>query len=74
MKDLEMARKHQFEEKEKILADQARQERDEFLDVIQAQKQDEERERRIEEQKRNAFKAHAEQLLDQVRSNNERQK
>ena len=50
--ELEVSRKRQFSDKESYLADQAKQERDEFLRIIAAQKQDEEKERKIEEQKK----------------------
>jgi len=41
------------------LAEQAKQERDEFMRIINKQKEVEEQERRIEEEKRNMLKQHA---------------
>ena len=50
--ELEVQRRKQFSDKENYLADQANQEKEDFLRIIAAQKADEEKERRIEEQKR----------------------
>jgi hypothetical protein len=44
------------------MATHAMEERDEFLNIIKGQKENDEKERRIEEQKRQAFKAHSQQL------------
>lgn len=57
--ELEESRKKQFSDKENVLAEQAKQERDEFLKIISSQKSDEEKEKRIEEQKRRAFFDHS---------------
>jgi hypothetical protein len=46
---MEQARQEQFTEKEMRLAEQAKQERDEFMRVIQKQREIEEQERRIAE-------------------------
>ena len=42
-----------------MLAQQAKAERDEFLRVIEKQKEQEENERRIDEERHNAFKNHS---------------
>lgn len=62
LKDLDIARQKQFAQKENLMASQAAQERDEFLNIIKSQKDADDKERRIEEQKRQAFKAHSQQL------------
>jgi len=51
------------------LAEQAKQERDDFLRIIASQKHDEQKEKRIEEQKRKAFVDHSVQLKYQIGSN-----
>lgn len=50
--DLEQARQNQFLERERRLAEQAKQERDEFMRIIKKQKEVEEEERLIESQKK----------------------
>ena len=57
--DLDMARRRQFLEKEIMLAQQAKAERDEFLRIIDKQKEQEENERKLAEERQNAFKKHA---------------
>ena len=57
--DLDMARKRQFLEKEIMLAQQAKAERDEFLRIIEKQKELEENERKLEAERQQAFKQHA---------------
>lgn len=59
LEDLEEARQRQFSEKEKRYAEQAKQERDEFMKIITKQKEIEEQERRIDEEKKNMLKHHA---------------
>lgn len=56
---MEAARQAQFSDKEKRLAEQAKQERDQFLRIIQKQKEVEEQERRIEEEKKNVLMKHS---------------
>ena len=58
-KDLDIARRKQFVEREVMLAQQAKAERDEFLRVIQKQKEQEDEERHLEQQRHGAFRAHA---------------
>ena len=58
-KDLDIARRRQFVEREVMLAQQAKAERDEFLRVIQKQKEQEDEERNLEHQRHNAFRNHA---------------
>ena len=57
-RDRDISRRKQFLEKEIMLAQQAKAERDEFLRVIEKQKEQEENERRIEEQRVKAFHDH----------------
>lgn len=57
--ELEQARRKQFLEKEIMYAEQAKHERDAFLKVIERQKADEENEKKVEEEKQQAFKNHA---------------
>lgn len=57
--ELDQARKKQFYEKEIMLAEQAKTERDAFLKIIQKQKMEEENEKRVEAEKQNAFRNHA---------------
>ena len=49
-----------------MMAQQAKQERDEFLRVIQKQKEQEDEERQLEQQRHGAFRAHA-QTIRQVK-------
>jgi len=58
LKELDAGRRVQFGDKEKKLAEDARDERDNYLHIIQCQKNDEEKERKIEEQKIESFKKH----------------
>jgi len=57
--DLDICRRRQFVEREVMLASQAKAERDEFLRIIQKQKEMEEEERQITTQKQHAFRSHA---------------
>lgn len=49
-------------DRERRLAEQAKQERDEFMRIIQTQKEIEEQEKKIEEEKKEVLKKHAVQL------------
>lgn len=49
LRDLEDARQNQFLERERRLAEQAKQERDEFMRIIKKQKEVEEEEKFIEQ-------------------------
>lgn len=60
LQDLEQARQNQFLERERRLAEQAKQERDEFMRIIKKQKEVEEEERMIEQQKKHVVKNHSE--------------
>lgn len=53
------------------LAEQAKQERDEFMRVIQKQREIEEQERRIAESKKTTLKGHSNQLRTQIVQNDE---
>ena len=54
-KDLDIARRKQFVEREVMLAQQAKAERDEFLRIIQKQKEQEDEERSLEQQRHGAY-------------------
>ena len=71
---MEDARQRQFLERESRLAEQAKQERDEFLRIIHKQKEVEEQERRIEEEKKEVLKKHSYQLRSQIQTNDEKTK
>lgn len=71
---MEDARQRQFLEREQRLAEQAKQERDEFLRIIQKQKEVEEQEKRIEEEKKDVLKKHSQQLRSQIQNNDEKGK
>ena len=58
-KDLDLSRKKQFLEKEIMLAQQAKAERDEFLRIIQKQKEEEENERKLGHERSNVLKKHS---------------
>lgn len=60
--DLDHARRRQFLEREVMLAQQAKAERDEFLRVIQKQKEQEDMERQVETQKTHAYRNHAQTI------------
>lgn len=59
MADLDYTRKKQFLEKEILMANQAKTERDAFLKVIEAQKAAEELDRKLESEKQHALNKHA---------------
>lgn len=60
LKEMEEARQNQFLERERRLAEQAKQERDEFMRIIKKQKEVEEEERLIEQAKKGVVKNHSE--------------
>jgi hypothetical protein len=70
-KDLDIARRKQFVEREVMLASQAKAERDEFLRIIQKQKEQEDEERSLEQQRHGAFRNHAQTIRDQIGMNGE---
>ena len=74
LRDMEEARQRQFLEREQRLSEQAKQERDEFLRIIHKQKEVEESERRIEEEKKDVLKKHSNQLRTQIHTNDEQGK
>ena len=61
-KELDIARRKQFVEKEVLMAQQAKAERDEFLRIIQKQKEQEDEERQLDQQRHGAFRAHAQTI------------
>lgn len=54
-----------------MLAQQAKAERDEFLRIIQKQKEQEDEERSLEQQRHGAFRNHAQTIRDQIGMNGE---
>lgn len=73
-KALDIARKKQFMEREEMLGQQAKLERDSFLKVIEEHKRAEEEERIIDEQKKMHLKNHATTIRAQIRDNEEKSK
>lgn len=71
IKDLEEAREHQFLEKQRLLAEQAKQERQEFLRIINQQKEEREQEAQIDGEKKNILVDHSRQLRAQIQQNEE---
>ena len=61
-KELDIARRKQFVEKEVLMAQQAKAERDEFLRIIQKQKEQEDEERQLDQQRHGAFRNHAQTI------------
>ncbi|CAD8061698.1 unnamed protein product [Paramecium primaurelia] len=72
--ELYQARKVQQNEKQDKLEEQARLERDEFQRVIQKQKQERENELRLQQEKEQMVKKHAEELRKQISMNEEKRK
>lgn len=70
-RDLEDARQFQFEEKERRMAEQARQERVEFTRIISTQKEEEMREAQIDDEKDKILRQHANELRAQITGNEE---
>jgi len=70
-KALDVARKRQFCEREEMLGQQAKLERDSFLRVIEEHKRAEEEERLIDEQKKMHLRNHADTIRSQIRDNAE---
>ncbi len=68
---MELARETQFRERERLLAEQARQERDEFSRIINSQKEDAEKNRQVDSEKKNILKEHSLQLRTQIIQNEE---
>lgn len=68
-RELDVARKRQFQEREEMLSQQAKMERDTFLGVIEKQKMAESHERMVDEQKKAHLKSHAGTIRDQIGKN-----
>lgn len=64
--DMKVARKIQFLEREQMMAEQAKAERDDFLRIIERQKEDEQKERDLDQEKKNALKSHANVIRKQI--------
>lgn len=71
LKELEEARENQFLEKQRLLAEQAKQERTEFLRIINQQKEEREQEAQIEDEKKKILHDHSKQLRSQIQQNSE---
>jgi len=56
---MDVARRRQFMEREQMMAEQAKAERDDFLRIIERQKEDEQKERMLEDEKKRALRSHA---------------
>ena len=69
--ELEEARLKQFRETDQRLADYAKSEREAFLAIVQKQKQDEEQEKRLAEERARALKEHQVGLNAQISKNAE---
>jgi len=67
--ELEVARKKQFMEREGTLANQAKAERDDFLRIIERQKEDEQKEREMESEKQRQLRNHANVVRAQIAKN-----
>jgi hypothetical protein len=67
--DLEAARRRQFLERESMLAQQAKAERDDFLRIIETQKVAEQKERELEEEKKRQLRNHADVVRAQISKN-----
>ena len=67
--EMEEARQKQFRETDARLAEQARAEREEFLRVIQKQKEEEQHEKELNEQKLASLKTHQTTLIGQMGKN-----
>jgi hypothetical protein len=67
--ELEAARKRQFLERESTMANQAKNERDDFLRIIERQKEEEEKERQLEAEKKAALLRHANVIRAQITKN-----
>ena len=67
--ELEESRKKQFADKETRLAEDAKKEREAFLIILNKQREEEENERRLADQKKQALKLHQECVQAQITHN-----
>ena len=67
--ELEVARQRQFSEKQSSLGEQARIEREDYMNQIQKQKQTEAMEKRVEEEKKKALVDHQRKIQAQIATN-----
>lgn len=74
LNDLEESRRKQFQDKQRALHQQATEEREEFLKIIHNQKETEDKERKLTEQRKTAFQQHSEELMLQIQFNSETKK
>jgi len=70
-RELDVARKRQFQEREEMLSQQAKMERDTFLGVITKQKEAESHERMVEDEKKSHLVNHAQTIRSQIEKNGE---
>ena len=70
-REMEAARQSQFSEKERRMAEIAKQERDEYLRIIQTQKEEEMKDTEIDNEKKNILRDHANQIRSQITQNEE---
>ena len=56
---MEEAREVQFLERERLLTEQAKQERDEFLRIVREQKETSQKEKQIDDEKKNILYGHS---------------
>lgn len=66
---MEEARRKQFADRDHMLTQQAKAERDDFLRVVQRQKEDEANERKLEAEKKEALLRHKQTLQQQMQKN-----
>lgn len=71
MREMDEARELQAIEKERLLAEQAKQERDEFLRIVQQQKEERVREQQVGDQQKNILHEHSKQLRAQIQQKEE---
>jgi len=71
MREMEEARHTQFREREWLMNEQANTEKNEYTRIIHSQKQDDDKERQIDDEKKNILKSHAQQLRTQIIQNEE---
>lgn len=69
--EMEEARHRQFKEQDERLAEQAKAERDEFIKVIQKQKEDEEAEKKLAEERVEALRTHQKTIQSMIGKNDE---
>ena len=69
--ELEVARQKQFAMRENDLGMQAKQERDEFMKIVQEQKISEDQDCQMNERRYTTFRKHAQDIRNQITNNDE---